>query len=169
MSANHKDPDHAALVDAKLPAGAGSNELGNEIVDESDLPEGTPESLREILEAPVVAEFVSFLRESSAKQADLARQQAERTFEIQRQQLAMQAAESERRHQIDRQRLELAATHGTWARWIVAGMLGGLVVLFVAYRERPEIAMDVAKGLAAIGGAVGIGWSLKQASGRARD
>lgn len=122
-----------------------------------------PESLREILEAPVVADFVEFLRESTAKQTDLAKRQADRAFELQKQQLELHAAESERDHQIEKKQIELAAAHGRWARWVVVGMLAGLAALFVGFRDKPEVAIDVAKGLAALGGAVGIGWSLRKA------
>jgi hypothetical protein len=123
-----------------------------------------PESLREILEAPVVADFVEFLRESTAKQTDLAKRQADRAFELQKQQLELQAAESERDHQIEQKQIDLAAAHSRWVRWVVAGMLVGLAALFVGFRDKPEIAIDVAKGLAALGGAVGIGWSLRKAT-----
>lgn len=122
-----------------------------------------PESLREILEAPVVADFVEFLRESTAKQTDLAKRQADRAFELQKQQLELQAAQAEREHQIEKKQIELAAAHGRWARWVVVGMLAGLAALFVGFRDKPEVAIDVAKGLAALGGAVGIGWSLRKA------
>lgn len=123
-----------------------------------------PESLREILEAPVVADFVEFLRESSAKQTDLAKRQSDRSFELQKQQMALQAAESERKHQIEKTQIELAAAHSRWARWLVVAMLVGLAALFIGFRDRPEVAIDVAKGLAALGGAVGIGWSLRKAA-----
>lgn len=157
----------AQSVEAK-PASSESVGLDSESV-EKLMGAPAPESLREILEAPVVADFVDFLRESTAKQTDLARRQADRAFEIQKQQLELQAAESERDYQIEKQQISLAAAHGRWARWVVVGMLAGLAALFVGFRDKPEIAMDVAKGLAALAGAVGIGWSMRKASPKSSD
>lgn len=162
-----KQAADARHVEPKLSRSAHGNSDAESAGTLMDAP--APESLREILEAPVVAHFVDFLRESTAKQADLAKRQADRAFELQKQQLEIQAAESEREHQIQMQQSELTAVHLRWARWVVVGMLVGLAALFVGFRDKPEVAMDVAKGLATLGGAVGIGWSLRKGAPRRGD
>lgn len=139
-------------------------EVADELMDVAE-----PESIRELLETPVVTKFVDFLRESTTKQADLARQQADRAFELQKQQLELQAVESEREHEIEQRQLELSASHGRRAVWVVLTILLGLGALFVAFRDTPEVAIEVAKLLVALVGAAGIGWSFRKAARRHGD
>ncbi len=156
------DPsENTPRVEAKTAAQAGDGSKTASAGTLMDSP--APESLREILETPVVADFVQLLREASATQTDVAKRQVDRTFELQKRQLELHAALAERDHQFEVQQLELAAAHSRWVRWLVVGVLIGLAALFVGFRDRPEVALDIAKGLAALGGAVGIGWSLRKA------
>lgn len=133
------------------------------IDDDGDF-EDLPESLRDILDAPVVAHAVTAWHEVTSKQVQLAKLQSDRAYELENRRVELQADQSKREHEIDLRRMDIARGNAWAARVIAGAVLLGVAGLFVLYPNKPEIAIDVAKGIAVIGGAFGAGWAWKRSA-----
>lgn len=169
MAGDDERPNAQHITETKPSAAAVPPAPGDiEIDDDGDF-EDVPESLRDILDAPVVAKAVTAWHEVTSKQVQLAKLQSDRAYELENRKVELQAEQNKREHEIDLRRMSIA--HGNaWAARVIAGaVLLGVAGLFVLYPNKPEIAIDVAKGIAVIGGAFGAGWAWKRAAAKSSD
>lgn len=163
MPADDKHMDNEQIKGTKLRATSTSDPADLGMDDEDDFEE-LPESLRDILDAPVVAKAVTAWHEVTSKQVQLAKLQSDRAFELENSKLQLKSEQSKQEHEIDLRRMDIAKGNAWAARIVAGGILLGVAGLFALYPDKPEIAIEAAKGITVIGGAFGVGWAWKRAA-----
>lgn len=160
------NPKNQHITETKPSTVAASVAPDNIDLDTEGDVEDVPESLRDILDAPVVAKAVTAWHEVTSKQVQLAKLRSDRAYELENRKFELRAEESKREHEIDLRRMDIVRGNAWTARIIAGAVLLGVAGLFWLYPTKPEIAIDVAKGIAVVGGAFGAGWAWKRAAAK---
>jgi hypothetical protein len=129
--------------------------------DESDDQPEYNESFTDILNTPVAKQIAKTFQENARQQAELAKQNLERQYSLERERLQDQREASKRTHEIEKQRLSADEVSRRWLRWSIAGTLALIATTFLYYRDTPDVAIKATSYIITVMGSIGVGYSAR--------